>query len=67
MATIQKSVVRAIREEVRPREPANRARDRQGSMDTALGFHFLGDKDTDDPDCWLLEKEKGHAPEFLVF
>lgn len=52
MATIQKSVLRAIRVEIRPREPASRARDRQGSMDTALGFHFLGDEDTDNPDYW---------------
>lgn len=44
MATIQKSVLRAISVEVRPREPVSRARDRQGSMDTALGFHFLGQR-----------------------
>lgn len=62
VATIQKSVLRAIREEVRPRKPASRARDRQGSMDTALGFYFLWGKGTDNPAYWVLEKGEGHAP-----
>lgn len=67
-ATNQKFVLRATMTDIRPREPASRARDRQGSMGSggALGFWVLGDEDAGDPDSWVSKGgEGGCGPRFL--
>lgn len=56
MATNQKSVLRATREAIRPREPASRASDRQGSMGRVLGFCVPDDEKVTDPGCRLGER-----------
>lgn len=66
VATIQKSVLRAIREEVRPKRPASRARERQGSMDTALAFYFLWVKTQITQTVGSQRKEKVMHPDSLV-
>lgn len=63
MASNQKSVLKATRIAIRPREPASRASDRQGSMRVSVGFWVLEVEEAGDPGLWVSERGGSCAPD----